>query len=132
MAATPLTNIFGTEIKVYAQPRQGQRQYAAFPGADGVVGMFMGTRGRQIVITGMLADTGSNYYNARANLQATIDAIEAYQQEPEADYSFAGETYTDVVFDKFQLVPDNNGKVFYWTSDGYVTCKFVACLNELT
>lgn len=131
--ATNLTTIFGNEIKVYAQPRQPDLQYTGFPGAAGLVGMNMGTRGRQIIVTGTLASFGSNYVNARDNLQDVINTIEAYlypNVEP-ADYSFAGETYNYVIFEKFQLMPDGTGKAFHFTAEGYVTCRFVYFLRQL-
>ncbi len=131
--ATNLTAIFGSAIKVYAQPRNIDRQYVGFAGAHGVVGMHLGTRGRQLVVTGKIGTSGANYTVARANCQAAINAIEAYTY-PEAvaaDYSFAGTIYYDVVFDKFRLVPDGAGKVFHWTADGYVTADFVCYLREL-
>ena len=129
--ATSLTTIFGSEIKVYAQPRNADRQYVGFAGADGLVSMLMGTRGRQIVVTGRLAASGANYNAARTSLQAVIDGIESYLSIEAADYSFAGTTYSDVVFDRFQLVPDNSGKVFHWTAAGYVIADFVCFMRSL-
>lgn len=126
-----LTTIFGNEIKVYAQPRQADRQYVGLPGAHGLLSMDMGTRGRQLVITGKLAATGNDYADARTNLQAIIDDIESYLWATAADYSFAGTTYEYVVYDKFQLVPDSGGKVFYWTADGYVVADFICYARSL-
>jgi len=123
--ATALTTIFGNEIKVYSQPRQADRQYVGFPGVHGLAAMHMGSRGSQLVITGTLASSGSGYNDARTNLQAVIDDIEEYLWAGAADYSFAGTTYYNVVFDKFQLTPDADGKAFHWTAEGYVTCSFV-------
>ena len=108
-----------------AQPRHAARQYVGFVGAHGLVGMHMGTRGRQLVITGKLASSGASYSAARSNVQTTIDTIEAYLWEDVADYSFEGTTYANVVFDKFQLLTDNKGKAFHWTSEGYVTVDFI-------
>ena len=130
--ATNLTTIFGNEIKVYAQPRNADRQYVGFAGADGLVSMQMGARGRQIVVSGRLAAGGANYSAARANLQAVINGIESYLTDAATDYSFAGTTYTDVVFDKFQLIADNAGKAFHWTAAGYATADFVCYLRSLT
>lgn len=129
--ATDLTTIFGSEINVYAQPRAADRQYAGFPGAHGVVGMFMGTRGSRLVISGTLASSGANYNTARANLQAVIDSIEAYLLALPADYSFKGTTYYNVVFDRFELIPDARNKVFHWTSEGYATCLFICIARVL-
>ena len=122
--AINLTTIFGSEINVYIQPRQSERQYAGFPGSHGVVTMHLGTRGRQLVISGTLRATGANYSVARAALQAAIDSIESYLWAYAADYSFAGTVFATTVFDKFQLVPDSKGKVFRLTREGWVTCNF--------
>ena len=122
--ATDLTTIFGSEINVQAQPANVDRQYVGFPGGNGLLSMNLGTRGRQLVIAGTLAATGSGYADARSNLQAIIDNLESYLTAPEADYSFAGTTFLNVVFDRFQLIPDSN-KVFHYTAEGYVTCRFI-------
>jgi hypothetical protein len=131
--ATDLTTIFGNEIKVGAQPRDIDRQYAGLAGAHGLLAMHMGTRGRRIVVTGTLASSGVDYAAARANLQDVIDGIEAYTYPgvAAADYSFFGETYNNVVFDRFQLVPDSDGRFFHWTSSGYATCSFICLLRQL-
>ena len=129
--ATALTTIFGSEIKVYRQSRQAERQYVGFAGAHGVTVMHMGTRGRQLVITGRLASSGANYSAARTNCQAVIDSIEAYLNEGSASYSFEGTTFNNVVFDRFELVPGFDGKAFHWTNTGYVTVDFVCYGREL-
>lgn len=123
--ATDLTTIFGTAINVYTQPVQADRQYAGFPGAHGVVCMHLGTRGAQLVISGTLGYSGPNYATARASLQSAINAIQTYTWADAADYTFKGQTFYNVVFDSFQLIPDGTGKAFHWTAEGYVTCKFV-------
>ena len=129
--ATDLTTIFGSEIKVAAQPRRAEKQYAGFPGAHGLVGMDLGTRGRRMTVTGRLRASGSDYDDARGNLQTTIDTIEAYLWAEAADYTFKGETYNNVVFDKLELLVDNKGTVFHLTSDGKVTVDFVCLMTIL-
>ena len=122
--ATALTTIFGTAINVYQQPIRSVRQYAAFPGAHGLAGMHLGTRGRPIVISGHLAVTVAGYSAARASLQTAINAIEVWLLADPADYSFMGVTFYAVVFDKFELVPDGDGKVFHWAIGNRLICKF--------
>lgn len=129
--ATDLTTVFGNKIKVYSQPRQAARQFVGFPGGHGVVAMHLGSRGYQFVISGIIAATGANYAAARANVQAIIDSIEPYLWADAADYSFKGTTYSNIVFVKFQLVPDSNGKAFHWTSEGWVTCSFICYARSL-
>ena len=124
--AVDLTTIFGAEINVYCQPRMVERQYVGFTGAHGILAMHLGTRGRQLVVTGTLRAYGVTYAAARALLQIAIDTIEPYLWTDPADYSFYGVTYVMVVWDKFQLVPDSDGKVFHWVVPGWVTCKFTA------
>jgi len=130
--ATALTTIFGDEIKVYAQPRNIDRQYVGFPGANGVVSMHLGTRGRQIVVTGTIYGDGANYAAARTACQVKINAIESYfYPDVQVDsYSFMGETFYNAVFDKFQLIPDSEGKVFHYTVAGYVIVSFICYLRE--
>lgn len=122
--AVALTDIFGTAISVYQQPVRSVRQYAGFPGAHGLAGMHLGTRGRQLVISGHLAVTESSYNAARASMRTAVNAIEAYLLIDPADYSFFTEIYYAVVFDKFELVPDANGKVFHWAAGNRLICQF--------
>ena len=122
--AIALTTIFGTNINVYQQPVRSVRQYSGFPGAHGLAGMHLGTRGRPLVISGSIAVTGATYSIARAAMRTAIDAIEAYLLIDPADYSFATEIYYAVVFDRFELVPDGSGKVFHWAMGNRLICKF--------
>lgn len=133
--ATAFTTIFGNEIIVSAQPRRAQKQRTGFPGAHGLVGMHMGTRGRPLVVTGRLRATGTDYSNARSKLQTTIEtsieAIEAYLWADAADYTFKDDTYKNVEFDSFRLVPDSRGKIFHFNSVGEVFVDFVCLLTIL-
>lgn len=122
--ATALTAIFGSNINVYQQPIRSVRQYAGFAGAHGLAGMHLGTRGRQLVISGHLAVTVAGYNAARAAMQTAVNAIEAWLLADPADYSFAGVTYYAVVLDKLELIPDGNGKVFHWAVGNRLICKF--------
>jgi hypothetical protein len=128
--ATNLTSIFGEEITVHARPSVPQRQFAGFPGADGLVSMHLGMRGREIVITGRLRVSGNTYQIARQNMQDEIDAIQAYCGiDTEAtNYSYMGETYNDVVFGPLQLIPDGNGKVFHYTAEKKMIVNFMIIL----
>lgn len=117
--AVDLNTIFGSEIKVGLQPRQADRQYVGFPGAHGVVSTHLGTRGRQLVITGTIRAA------TRAACQTAIDAIEPYLWADSADYTYKGGTYTNIIFDRFRLVPGYQGKFFHLTVAGQVTCQFV-------
>lgn len=129
--ATDFTTVFGGEIKVFAQPRQARRQYTGYPGAHGLTAMHLGSRGRPIVITGRLAAGGANYNTARSNLQTIINNIENYAWYYPDTYTFKGTTYRNVVLDGFSLVPDGEGKVFHWTSEGFAIADFVARLTQM-
>jgi len=129
--AVDLINIFGTEIKVVAQPRRAKRQLVGFAGSHGMTSMNMGTRGRLVTVTGRIVGTGASYWAARANAQAAIDAIEAYQWIDGGTYTFNSQTFPYVVFEKFELLTDGEGKAFHYTSEGYVIVNFVAILRSL-
>jgi len=130
-----LTDIFGTDIKVAPQPRQAKRQSVGFAGADGMTTMNMGTRGRLITVTGRLSYTcgaGEGYWNGRAALQAAIDAIESYQYLDGAHYIYDTEIYYNVIFGKFEIIPDSQGKLFHLSTGGKVFVNFVQILRSLT
>jgi len=131
--STALTTIFGTEIKAALQPRVHHRLYAGFPGAHGLTDMKMGTRGAPLAIAGRLAASGANYQAARVALQVIIDNIDASYIEAEADdYTYMGSTYYDMVFDRFELIPDRNGKYFHYTTAGYCFCDFICTGRSLS
>lgn len=115
-----LTSIFGTAIKAFAQPVNSDRQYVGLPGANGILSMNLGTRGRQLVVTGRLYTTGANYAAARAAMVSAIGAIEAYLFPGVAavDITYYGETYYNCVMDRFQLIPDKEGKLYHWLATG--------------
>jgi len=123
--AIALTVIFGSEINVTPQPRQVERQYAGFAGAEGVTAMHMGSRGYQLVISGRLRAA------TRAPLQAGIDAINSYCWSAAGDYSHGGITYSWVVFDKMEISRDGRGKGFHLLGSGWVTCEFTMYARAL-
>jgi hypothetical protein len=115
--ATALTSLFGSEIKVFAQPRLAEIQFVGYPGAHGVTGMNLGTRGKPLVITGTLRYAGSGYDDSREHLDALIAVIEALLSAEAADYTYHGQTYEQVQFVRFELVPGGQGKVYHMTAD---------------
>ena len=116
--STALTTTFGSEIKVFTQPRLVETQFTGFPGGHGVTGMNLGTRGRVLVITGTLRYAGNSYDNSRAGLDAWIADIEALLSTVAADYTYCGQTYEQVQFVNFQLIPDGQGKAYHMTASG--------------
>jgi hypothetical protein len=120
-----LTNLFGDEICVSIQPRQMQNQWVGFPGAEGIVGMYMGSRGRRITISGRLRSRESSSYNyARSDLQDWIDAIESNLCCEPQIYYYAGNTYNEVVFLNLRIVVNDKGKSIHWNGKGCF-CDFV-------
>ena len=122
--ATDLTTIFGTAINVNLQPVIIERQYDSFPGAHGLTAMHLGSRGYPLTITGTIAVSGTTYAQARANMCTAISAIQQYLFYGIADYSFYYDVYYNVLFDNFVLLPDGEGKLFYWTPSGLL-CRFI-------
>jgi gamma-glutamylcyclotransferase (GGCT)/AIG2-like uncharacterized protein YtfP len=124
------TQVFGSEIKVGFQCREPNNQYAGFPGAHGITGMMMGSRGYPIIITGQLRIGGANYRAARTAMIQLIANIEKLQFYAEQTYTYGDELYMYVVFEKLQLL-DSNGKEFMYTSEGYCVTRFIAYFRSL-
>ncbi len=126
--ATDLTSIFGNEINVLAEPRKIDRQYRSFAGANGLVSRSMGHRGRPLVVTGLLrGSSSSNYNTARGSLQDIIDDIDTIMRATEEeDFSFAGQTYYDVVWDDFKIIKDSSNNYFQLTAGGACMVRFIA------
>ena len=131
MAAIDLTTVFGNEIKVGFGTRKPVLQLTGFPGAHGLLGMHLGSRGYPIFVTGKIAHTGVDYTAARQAVVADINSIEDYLFVDPASYVFKGTTYDYVIFTDFRLLPDPGGKFFPYTAEGFVTCKFTATLLSL-
>ncbi|MFA5554907.1 MAG: hypothetical protein WCZ89_02305 [Phycisphaerae bacterium] len=128
--ATALTNIFGSEICVTAQPQVAHRQFIGFPGANGLTSIHLGTRGRLISITGRLRASGGTYAQARAALLAKLDAIDELRL-PDADveaYTYHNKTYYDCLLDTFELLRDANGRAIHLNSKKECFCDFAAIL----
>ena len=116
---TDLTVIFGNEICVAPQPHLIDRQYSGFPGGEGLTAMHLGSRGYQLTIQGTLRA------NSRPLLETAIAAIANYLWYGAADYVFYSCNYYYVVFERFEIIKDNNGKAFHLVAGGQVTCKFI-------
>jgi hypothetical protein len=128
--ATNLTAIFGTEIKTGIQPREPNNQYTGFPGAHGITGMMMGSRGYPLVVSGQLRTYGANYITARTAMINLIEQIELLQFYAEQTYWYGNEVYEYVAFEKMQLL-DSNGKQFMYTSEGYCVTRFIAYFRSM-
>jgi len=125
MAITLLTSVFGTQINLVVQPRLTERVYSGFPAAHGVTTMFMGSRGRQVTVSGRIVVAGATYTLGRVAAQVAIDAIEAYLWAPAADYSFYGCVFYAVVWESFHITPDSRGKAFHYCGPGYIEVDFI-------
>jgi len=118
--AIPLIDIFGSEIKVTAEPRDIARQYSHFAGSDGLTAMHLGSRGYRLIIEGIVRAS------TRPLLRSAVLAIEDWRWAGAADYSFAGNIYYFIVWDKIEIPRDGNGKSVYWSSAGWVLTRFTA------
>ena len=125
-----ITTLFGSEIRVDAQPRRARRSFVGFPGSNGLVSLFHGTAGYPITISGRLTASGANYAAARAALWPTIEAIEDQLSAYADDYTYLSDTYYNCVFREFKLLPDGSGKSIHW-SGAYAWADFVAVLEAL-
>jgi len=123
--ATELTGLFGTDINVTCQPVRSVRNYYGFPGVHGLLSKWMGTRGQVLIVTGRIEESGQDYETARVALQDVIDEIETCLWDEPADYTFKGYTYTDVVFDRLELIPDADGKSIHWVGQSKCVARFV-------
>ena len=130
--STSITSVFGSEIIVGWQPRDLARNYAGFAGANGLTSMNLGTRGYAITITGRLRVSDNNYAAARAALNTLIETVEAYLEAAADDYTFKSDTYTDVVWDRLQLVPGPTGSFLRWNVEGEAFADFIMHGRSLT
>ena len=124
--ATSLTSVFGSEISVSPGSKEVDREFSGCAGSDGLTSMYLGTRGSNISVRGIVRGTGSGYDAARANAISGLEAIEAHQIDPAADYTFKDDTYLSVVWYKVEKIPDGSGKVFHLNSKGEVIINFIA------
>ncbi len=123
-----LTSIFGTAITVTPHPRVSQKQRVGFPGAHGVIGIELGTRGRIILVSGQLRATGASFAVAYLAMLALISAIESYQSASSATYTYGSATFYNVDFGDFRLVKRGD-RSFRWTPTGLI-CDFEQELIE--
>jgi len=123
--ATDLTSIFGSELIVSIGAYQVDRQYSGFAGADGLTSMHLGGRGSMLVVRGRLRST-NGYDTARAAVAAAFAALKALTYSEAADYSFKGETFLSIVWEKIEPIPNNRGQIYLWTSAGQVILDFIA------
>jgi hypothetical protein len=124
--STALTSIFGNEISVGVSPRNCQKQHYGFAGGHGITEMILGSRGWGFIVTGRLRATGVSYAAARATLITAIAAIEVWQWAGYTDFTFGSDTYQNCSMASLEILRGSNGKMFHWSSSGYVFCDFVA------
>jgi hypothetical protein len=126
-----IADIFGTCITGYAKTVDIDRQYAGLPGANGILSMHLGTRGRQIVVTGRLYTAGNTYALARAAMVIAIGAIEVwlFPGVPPVDLTYFNEIYYNCVMDEFRLIPDGRGKLYHIVAGG-VAVDFISFWRE--
>jgi hypothetical protein len=128
-----ISSIFGTCIRTVVQPANIDRQYAGLPGANGVLSMHLGSRGRQLVVRGSLYTTGATYALARAAMFIYLSAIETWLSPDTlaVALTYFNEIYLDCVMDRFEIIPDGEGKTFHWTRSG-MRVDFIAYWRSQT
>jgi len=124
--STALITLFGSEITARAQRREADREFNGFAGAHGLTSMLLGSRGKDVIVKGVIRGTGNTYDLARADAIDSFDSMETWLFAPADDYTFHGDTYESVVWNKITMVPDAAGKMFRQTSSGNVIVEFVA------
>jgi hypothetical protein len=123
--ATDLIDLLGGEIVAYAQNRISDREFSGYAGSHGLTSMLLGSRGREVVVRGIVRGEGKDYAAAREDAVNKMDVIEALQWQQAADYYLKGENYYSVVWIKLEKVPDGNGVVYKLNSEGTVLVQFV-------
>jgi len=116
--AIELFSIFGTEIKVTAQPRTIERQYSAFPGCSGLTAMHMGARGYELVVTGVMRML------SRPALEAAVRSVESWLFAPALDYIYYGTVHPAVLWESMELQSDD-GRSITWCFSGWYICRFI-------
>lgn len=122
-----LAEIFGSEIVVYADYRIVERQQSGFAGSAGITDINLGTRGYSIIIKGVIRASGEDYDSARQALNQKFNEDIEPLLSAEADtYNFGDDEYEQIIWEKINLVPDSEGKVYHWNADGEMIAQFVA------
>ncbi|HBG77805.1 MAG TPA: hypothetical protein DDW84_02995 [Phycisphaerales bacterium] len=124
--ATDLTSIFCDEITVSRGAYQVDRQYSGFAGCDGLTAMNLGGRGKPIIVRGRLRASAGSYSSGRAAASALLNALESNSYLAAADYTFNGETFEQVVWERIEPVANQSGKSYHLTSAGEVIIDFIA------
>jgi len=129
--AIALTAIFGSAIKVYSTALQFDHQETGYPGAHGITDMNLGSRGRHLFVRGTLKAAGGTYAKNRGAVSTAIAAIETWLWSPANTFTFFNDVYYNVIFIKFEPIPDNEGKLFHLNSNGSVSVEFLATGRQL-
>jgi hypothetical protein len=111
-----LQSIFGDEISVGEGHRQADREFTGYAGAHGLTSMLLGSRGRDVIVRGIVRGSGTNYSTARRNAAGKLDDLENAQWLDPDEYSFMGNTYYSVVWNRLELVPGPNGQTYCQTA----------------
>jgi hypothetical protein len=127
-----MVTVLGSEISVHTGFRRNQAQLNGYAGANGVTGMYLGTRGRPIVVTGVFRYTAATYAAARYGLITAIDTlISTYTGIAEDTWIYGFESYANTVLLSIEIERGGNGdKVYHW-SGSQCWCRFVANFMQL-
>jgi hypothetical protein len=125
-----MVTVLGTQISVQTGWRKNQSQLSGYAGANGVTGMYLGTRGRPIIVTGIFRYTASTYAAARYGLILAVDAIIAtYTGIAEDTWIYGSESYANTVM--LSIEPIRNGNKTYHWNGSQCYCQFVATFQQM-
>lgn len=131
-----IATVFGPAISVNSAWRVNQVQFNGYAGAAGVSGMYLGTRGRSIIVSGTMYYTAATYLQARYGLISAIDAIIAtYTGIAEDTWTYGSyESYANTVLVELKPLPavaeDGTIKTYHWNG-AQCYCKFNAYLRQM-
>lgn len=131
-----ITTVFGSEISVNTGLRVNQTQFTGYAGANGVTGMWLGTRGRLIIVSGTMRYTAASYLQARSGLIAAIELIlSTYTGIAEDTWTYGSyESYANTVLTHIEPLPargaDGTIKTYHWNGS-QCYCKFNAYLRQM-
>jgi hypothetical protein len=129
--ATSLNSIFGNDIVVADGPLEVSRLFNSFAGANGLTTIYMGSRGSPLLIIGSIRGTGIGYNASRADAAGQIATIESWLSADAGDYTYRGQNFYNVVWEKLELIPDIDRITYSRAANGDVCVRFIMYGREL-
>jgi hypothetical protein len=129
-----IETVFGSEIKVFPQPRTNQVSYSGFAGAHGMTGIMHGSRGYPVVVVGTLrSSTGLTYNAALADIITRMEALESWQYVGDQAWTYRTLTFLYARVESVRMLPlpGADGKVMGYTTAGQGFAHVIAVLRSL-